>query len=207
MGFGISIKKLREDAGISVEKLTGKIGVKATRWRKWEEKDLRPRDQDQQKIEAFFKLTLDEITALSSIRDFLNVQKSEDPSFVADLPELDGLMAGKENVQEWTPGQVMTVLARAYDIQAAAFLAHAETMKNIEKNMARKESQTRIGANVVTVLETLRTVAARQEADEEIVLHSMARIEGLPEKKLFQDAGKRKSQIEKAADKYGKKPA
>lgn len=63
-----------------------------------------------------------------------------------------------------------------------------------------------IEANLKLVLETLRTVAVRQEADEEVILESLARLEGKPEKELFQDAGRRKGRIEKAAGIHGKKP-
>lgn len=61
-----------------------------------------------------------------------------------------------------------------------------------------------IKINLKLVLETLRTVAVRQEADEEVILHSLARLEGKPEKQLFQDAGKRKGQIEKRFEKSDK---
>jgi len=40
MGFGNNLKRLREEAGLSVQKIADKIGVDAGRWRKWEEKDL-----------------------------------------------------------------------------------------------------------------------------------------------------------------------
>jgi|GEM_PF-4517342 len=64
-----------------------------------------------------------------------------------------------------------------------------------------------IDLNLKLVLQTLRTVAVRQEADEEIILESLARLEGKPENELFQDAGRRKGRIEKAADTHGKKSA
>ena len=99
------------------------------------------------------------------------------------------------------------------------FRAIAETMRSIESKMAQREDQavikekvqtteTRtliIESNLKLVLETLRTVGVRQEADEEVVLESLARLEGKPEKALFLDAGKRKGRIEKAADIHGKK--
>ena len=61
-----------------------------------------------------------------------------------------------------------------------------------------------IKINLTAVLETLRTVGVRQEADEEVILRSLARLEGKPENELFEDAGRRKSQIEKDADKFGR---
>ena len=74
MAFGAEIKRLREDARISVQKIADKIGVDAGRWRKWEEKDLTPREEDVLKIESFFGMDIGKIIALKSIKKFLNVQ-------------------------------------------------------------------------------------------------------------------------------------
>jgi len=73
VGFGGDIKKLREGAGISVQKLADKIGVNADRLRKWEEKDLTPRFDDAQTIEAFFGMDLAKISQLKSIKEFIIV--------------------------------------------------------------------------------------------------------------------------------------
>ena len=73
MAFGKDIKKLREEAPISVQKLADLIGVDADRWRKWEQKDLDPRLEDTQLIEAFFGMTLNQIRKLTSIKKFLKV--------------------------------------------------------------------------------------------------------------------------------------
>jgi hypothetical protein len=73
MAFGAEIKKLREDAGISVDKLTALIGVKAGRWRKWEEKDFDPRDEDRAKEDTLtnIKNSLEETraSALTSVQN------------------------------------------------------------------------------------------------------------------------------------------
>lgn len=90
MPFGRDIKKLREQANISVEKLALKIGVKASRWRKWEEKDLSPRLDDAQRIEAFFGMPLDDVTKLSSISKFLIV-----PQETETLPNGDPTPLGE----------------------------------------------------------------------------------------------------------------
>lgn len=84
--------------------------------------------------------------------------------------------------------------------------AQTTILGRIENKMAQESTQAKMKEDVTLVLETLRTVAARQEADEETILHSLGRIEGLPEKKLFQDAGRRKSQIEKTAAAFGNGP-
>src|SRR5690606_18844124 len=81
MGFGKEIKRLREEANISVQKLAEKIGVDAERWRKWEAKDLTPRLEDTAAIEAFFGMDLNAITGLESIKKFLIVpRESKEPS-------------------------------------------------------------------------------------------------------------------------------
>jgi phage repressor protein C with HTH and peptisase S24 domain len=73
MAFGLEIKRLRDEAPISAQKLADFIGIKADRLRKWEEKDLTPRLEDVQKIEEFFGIDLEQIMNLKSIKKFLNV--------------------------------------------------------------------------------------------------------------------------------------
>lgn len=84
MPFGATIKRLREPTGMSVQKLADRIGVDAARMRKWEEKDLTPRHEDQLIIEEFFGISLEEIGRLESIKKFLTVPKKEIPSQVSD---------------------------------------------------------------------------------------------------------------------------
>ena len=111
------------------------------------------------------------------------------------------------NADHFSPDQLYAMFMSVSDKQT-------DILKSIESKMAQQDSQARIekkieeaDANLRLVLETLRTVAVRQEADEEIILHSLARIERKPEKELFLDAGRRKGQIEKVANKHGNKPA
>jgi len=73
MAFGSELKRLRENAKISVQKIADKIDVDADRWRKWEEKDLTPRIEDATKIENFFGMPLEDIMKLKSIKKFLIV--------------------------------------------------------------------------------------------------------------------------------------
>ena len=81
MGFGGELKKLREKAGISAQKMADMLAIDADRMRKWEQRDLTPRFNDRQKIEAFFGMSLDEIAKLSSIEKFLKVP-NEGSSFI-----------------------------------------------------------------------------------------------------------------------------
>lgn len=149
MAFGMAIKKLREDARISVEKLAGRIGVSADRWRKWEEKDFDPRDEDQALIESFFGLSLKHIERLSSIKDFL-----KGPS---QLPE-----TSKAEVEPTTM-QILAALAEAFKNQAEALRTQAEIMKIIEKNMARADSQARSELSLTDIRKDVTTLVERQE--------------------------------------------
>lgn len=67
MGFGKEIKRLRDDVNMSAGKLAIIIGIDADRLRKWEQKDLTPRDKDTATIEQFFGMSLEKIEKLSSI--------------------------------------------------------------------------------------------------------------------------------------------
>lgn len=75
MAFGKEIKRLREDAQISAEKLASKIGIDSARLRKWEQKDLTPRFDDIKRIEIFFKKPVEDIMKLKTIKEFLNVPR------------------------------------------------------------------------------------------------------------------------------------
>jgi transcriptional regulator with XRE-family HTH domain len=146
MAFGSTIKKLREEANISVEKLAAKIGVNSSRWRKWEEKDFDPRDEDAALIEEFFGMKLQDISSLSSIREFLKVPDSASDATV-DMSALirNKILIGEmKGVVEPTPMQILDRLAKAFEDQAAAFRAQAEMMKNIEKKMAQESTQAKI---------------------------------------------------------------
>lgn len=97
--------------------------------------------------------------------------------------------------------------AEGFKAQAEAFKGNTELLVAIKNIMDRQDRRSEvIESNLIRTLETVRTVAGRQEADEEIILQSLARLEKLPsEKKLLQDAGKRRDQIEKAARKFDTK--
>lgn len=89
MSFGKEMKRLREEANMSVQKIADMIGVNADRWRKWEEKDLKPRMEDGIIIEAFFGMGIRDLTKLESIKEFLKVpivqmksEKDDKPHFI-----------------------------------------------------------------------------------------------------------------------------
>lgn len=87
MGFGKHIKALREKQNISAQKVAEWMGVDAARLRKWEEKDLNPREADTAKIESAFGCTIDKILELDRIPLFQYVPKSDFPGSVEEKDE------------------------------------------------------------------------------------------------------------------------
>ena len=128
MAFGAEIKRLREDARISVKKLADKIGVNADRWRKWEEKDLTPRIEDAEIIEGFFGMDLSKIVKLPSIKEFLIVPRE------------------KNQVPNIEPGQldlikeVIQIKERQLAIQAALAVVISELTPLIVKSTGRSHA-------------------------------------------------------------------
>lgn len=152
MPFGAEIKRLREDAKISVDKLAAKIGVNAGRWRKWEEKDLNPRIEDCTKIEAYFKMDLEQIMKLPSIKKFLIVphEKTEaqdvNPEYrtksTSDVSTISTLAQSNLNLSESNKS-----IARSHE-QLVSMLKEKEPATNSEK---------------LTMAEMVATVAALRE--------------------------------------------
>jgi len=177
MAFGLAIKKLREDAGISVDRLTAKIGVSAARWRKWEEKDYDPRDEDRARIEKFFGMPLNEIGNLDTIVNFLNVPNRR---FV-DMKHEEELSIEKALRRE----------REAIDRERKALEMDKAFLQKI------------IDSNLTLALASLKTISIRQEAAGEVVLGSLARIEGKEESELIEAADKRRAQIEKEWQTHG----
>ncbi|OJW53652.1 MAG: hypothetical protein BGO55_00795 [Sphingobacteriales bacterium 50-39] len=59
--------------------------------------------------------------------------------------------------------KVLTLMAEAYRDQAKAFAAQTEILKNIEKNMARQESQAKIETNLNEALAGIETLSVDSE--------------------------------------------
>lgn len=68
MAFGKEIKRLRDSINLSAQKLADLIGIDAERLRKWEQKDLNPREEDVARIETYFGLPLEGIMNLENLR-------------------------------------------------------------------------------------------------------------------------------------------
>jgi hypothetical protein len=179
MAFGFAIKKLREDAKISVGKLTGKIGVSAARWRKWEEKDFDPRDEDKRKIEEFFGKKLIEIEKMESIEEFLKV------------PHHGGV---EDDMNESSSAETLNAIAR----ERIAIDREREAVDRERKALQDDKAflQELLRSSFALALVNLKTIRARQEAAGETVLAALARLEGKPERSLVEAADTRMSQIE-----------
>lgn len=72
MAFGKEIKRLREASNISAAKLASYIGVPVDRLYKWEQKDLTPKDDDQEKIEQAFNMEMNKIVSMEKLPKFQN---------------------------------------------------------------------------------------------------------------------------------------
>lgn len=74
MGVGAELKRIRiENNKISVLKLATRVGVDPERWRKWEAKDLNPRDEDSVLIEKFFGVPISDLHLIHKITISSNV--------------------------------------------------------------------------------------------------------------------------------------
>lgn len=200
MAFGSAIKKLREDAGISVDKLTGLIGVKAARWRKWEEKDFDPRDEDQAAIETFFHLDLEEIGKLKSIKEFVKVKNTSNKD--------------DDALSDMTPGQVIASLLQANKDYAEGFKALAKVMERIEEGMAQEKTQAIISdkvddltSNLENLWNGLFVASTRQAVDRESVLEALSKLSGKPADHFLKVANKKAAGIFEASGVPDKMPA
>jgi len=152
MPFGAAIRKLREESGISVDKLTEMIGVKAARWRKWEEKDFDPRDEDQARIEAFFGMPLTDIGKLSDIRRFLKV-----PNRLNAKPDKSNAA-----IEELTPGQILSMLAKANSNYAESLKVQVQILRDIRIEMALSEVQKQHTFSLADIQDTLKKISKVQ---------------------------------------------
>lgn len=97
MPAGKEIKRLREEKNVSAEKLAELIGVKPERLRKWESRDVDPRELDKIKVEQYFGVTLDELGNLSNFDFNKGPQKD---SGVDSLKALSGLIETNKALAE-----------------------------------------------------------------------------------------------------------
>lgn len=67
VAFGKEIKRLREQSNYSAKKMADLMNVDVERLRKWEQRDQDPRDEDTEKIEAFFQMPINEAMKLKSL--------------------------------------------------------------------------------------------------------------------------------------------
>jgi transcriptional regulator with XRE-family HTH domain len=117
MAFGKEIKRLRDGINLSAQKLADLIGIDAERLRKWEQKDLNPREEDMARIESYFGMRLDEIMGLQHLR----------AAALAPGPHTDVLAKAVDRILEareskgWTQTEVAeklgTALGQTYSLR------------------------------------------------------------------------------------------
>lgn len=161
MSFGSEIKRLRQDARISVQKIADLIGVDAERWRKWEDKNLTPRMEDTAIIENFFGMPLNKIGKLLSIKEFLNV-----PREVKQVPKKDTV------IHHPMTNEVLLELiksnfaqAEAHKVLSEANLILARNNENLITKMqssadAAQETSVDVSASFADLLELLAEIAS-----------------------------------------------
>ena len=154
MAFGAEIKRLREDAHISVKKIADKIGVNADRWRKWEEKDLTPRLEDALVIESYFGMELSKIVKLPSIKQFLIVPR-ETKEF-AKVPNTEPLQF--DLIKE-----VIQIRERQLVIQATLAVVISELTPLIAKGTGRSHANVFSQMKKDIELETLNLRASENK--------------------------------------------
>jgi phage repressor protein C with HTH and peptisase S24 domain len=134
MGFGTEIKRLRNDAKVSANKLANLIGIDSERLRKWEQRDIEPKFEDRIKIEKFFGKTLELICKLDKIPSELlleNTNIAQEPAVSYTLNPLlrSRKVATNKPVKyydtDFAAGQVAfyedNVISPAYEMNIPAF--------------------------------------------------------------------------------------
>jgi transcriptional regulator with XRE-family HTH domain len=161
MGFGKELKRLRESAKISVQKLADKIGVDADRMRKWEQLDYEPRHEDVVKIELFFGMPLASVSGLHSLGDFLKVQNTAEvdgkkaagagmvtmpaEDYIARLEKQNqtlesAILLSLNSIQErqaQAKGQLDVVATRVFQMMQVALDEAAEVRAHVQKKEPR----------------------------------------------------------------------
>lgn len=149
------LKKARTAKGLSQEDVGKKIGITQRAYAFYEDGTRRPKWPRLKEIGDFLgideKILWEAYTCKKVINDTMD-------------DEAMGIIANgdKGAIQELSPGQVMSILTMAFKDQAEAFKAHARTMENIEKNMARAESQARVESNLQRVFGGVETIGDQQ---------------------------------------------
>lgn len=117
MAFGKEIKRLRDSINLSAQKLADQIGIDAERLRKWEQKDLNPRDEDVARIEQFFGLPLDEIMQLDHLRAARMVPRAHADAIQQAVTRLIEAREAKGMTQSDVAEQLATGLGQTYSLR------------------------------------------------------------------------------------------
>lgn len=157
MAFGTEIKRLREDANISVKKIADKIGVNPDRWRKWEEKDLTPRLEDAQLIESFFGMEISKVGNLQSIKKFLIVPRGSSKN-ESTVQEPEPEFKKVSSLSDIPNSHLLDVIA--------ALVRQNEKVLDTNRMLAEKVTQIPVSSDI----ETQKSVDAMLQGLREFVL-------------------------------------
>jgi transcriptional regulator with XRE-family HTH domain len=168
MAFGKEIKRLREKASWSAQKTADQLGVKVERLRKWEQRDLDPRDEDALLIEKFFNLPIAEIKKVDDIRKFHKVPNMENhkestgesdykEKYIRLLEELRqqdlaNLTVLKEMIDDLHES-VKLNKAEIWTVADCLMTHRLKLEKGVSKEKLQQESTAFLSANVVKIFE------------------------------------------------------
>lgn len=113
-----------------------------------------------------------QMNSKSTVTNILNREQNIQPEQWERFRDHFGLADGSEiNEPDPTPMQILAVMAEA-------FKAHARTMENIEKNMARADSQARVEVNLQRVFGGVEAIGEQQDHALKKILEDLAEIKG-----------------------------
>lgn len=117
MAFGREIKRLRDSIHLSAQKLADLIGIDAERLRKWEQKDLNPREEDLARIEQFFGLPLEEIMKLDNLRAAQMVPRANKDALSRAVDRIIDAREARGLTQSAVAEQLGQALGQSYSLR------------------------------------------------------------------------------------------
>jgi len=117
MAFGKEIKRLRDGINLSAQKLADLIGIDAERLRKWEQKDLNPREEDVARIEQYFGLPLEEIMQLEHLRAGSLAPRTNTDAVTRAVARIIEARESKGLTQSAVADQLAAALGQTYSLR------------------------------------------------------------------------------------------
>ncbi|WP_276484844.1 helix-turn-helix domain-containing protein [Paraflavitalea pollutisoli] len=140
MAFGKEIKRLRDSINLSAQKLADLIGIDAERLRKWEQKDLNPREEDVARIEQFFGITLEEVMQLEHLRAARLIPRTNTDNLQQAVARITEAREAKGMTQTDVAEQLATSLGQTYSLRQYQKMEAGEFPK-FKKEIVRQLEQ------------------------------------------------------------------